>query len=223
MSRSRGDFQRWATRLFDQQLWCWGRDIARPRGNVLLEKGMCRYRSALPGASTLYKASLDADCELWLWGFGLLVQEPTLGSIFLERSRFAPLLVSEALTQPVHRQQDLGPLTIPLGAARASAESLVRRAATWAAGYEHWVAESLGIDYRQAVLKARDMSAIVPASDMASSWERVAKKSFRLSGPQTSTGPWSKLLESLRFACDTPVASTEKPTPSWRQGRHRFR
>lgn len=205
---SRGDLRRWATDLFDQQLWCWGRDISRPEGNVLLDMGMCRYRSTEPKHGTLYKATLQGDAEVWLWGFGLLYREPGVGCVFLRRKGFDPLLVERPPEQPVHRAEDIGPLVRPAGESRAVARELVRGAATWIAGYEHWVAESLGIDYRRAVLEARDKESIVPATAMAASWERLAKKSFRLSIPQQFVGPWGKLLASLRFSYDMPIRST---------------
>jgi hypothetical protein len=33
------------TALFDQQTWCWGQDIQRPEGNLLVAYGLTRQRS----------------------------------------------------------------------------------------------------------------------------------------------------------------------------------
>lgn len=211
--RPASGLRRWATDLFDQQLWCWGRDIARPEGNVLLDVGMCRHRPSEPKrGGTLYRATLHGDAEVWLWGFGLLYREPGLGCVFLRRSGFDPVLVERPPERPVHRPEHLGTLTRPANAGQtATARALVRGVAGWVAGYEHWVAESLGVDYRREVLEARDESPTVPAPAMASSWERLARKSLRLSAPQEVAGPWGRLLASLRFATDAPVSSPARP------------
>lgn len=214
--RSRPKFRRWAAGLFDQQLWCWGRDISRPEGNVLLEIGMCRHRSPESRLTSLYKATLEGDAEVWLWGFGLLYGEPGLGCVFLRRYGFDPMLMNRPPEILVHRADDLGPLVRPLGARRTAAETLVRGAAKWIAGYEHWVAETLGIDYRRAVLEARGESPAVPAQAMASSWERLVKKSFRLFTADQGSSPWDRLLASLRHCCD----SFTNGLAARRTGRH---
>ncbi|MGF1582926.1 MAG: hypothetical protein ACFCD0_26700, partial [Gemmataceae bacterium] len=145
--RSRPKFRRWAADLLDQQLWCWGRDIARPEGNVLLEIGMCRYRSPEPRLASLYKATLEGGAEVWLWGFGLLYHEPGLGCIFLRRYSFDPMLMARPPELPVHLAKDIRPLIRPAGTRRKTASTLVRGAARWIARHEHWVAENLGVEY----------------------------------------------------------------------------
>lgn len=201
--RSRPSLRRWATGLFDQQLWCWGGDISRPEGNVLLEIGMCRYRSPDPKLATMYKATLEDGAEICLWGFGVLYRKPGVGCVFIERYGFEPMLVDPPPEHPIHRVIDVGPLVRPTGARRKAAETLVRGAARWIALYEHWVAENFGIDYRRKLLEARDKPRTVPASAMAASWERLAKKSFRLFTPEQGFSPWDRLLASLRVCCDS--------------------
>lgn len=216
MGRFRSNFRRWAADLLDQQLWCWGRDVARPEGNVLLEIGMSRFRSPEPHCASMYKATLEGDAEVRLWGFGLLYSEPGVGDVFLRRFGRDPMLAERPPEAPVHSAKDIGPLVSPAGARRASAAALVRGAAKWIARYEHWVAESLGIDYRQGALAARDRPPAVPAEGMAAGWERVAQKSPRLFAPERSTGPWGPLLASLRFYCDSFTAKLAGGRP----GRH---
>lgn len=218
MHRFAGSLRRWAADLFDQQLWCWGRDIARPAGNVLLQLGMCRHRCSDPKVgSTLYIASPDKDAALWLWGFGLLYRRRDLGCVFLRRHGFDLRLVGNPPERPVHRVEEVGPLVRQMGAEKIAAEALLRDAALWIAGYEHWVAENLGIDYRRAVLKAREKRPTVPAQEMAASWERVAKKSFRLSVAMPVAGPWGQLLAALRFALDDPYRHRSTEVKRWRR------
>lgn len=198
--RSRTDLRRRAVVLLDQQLWCWGRDVARPEGNVLLGLGMCRYRSTEPGLDrTAYTGRVAGDGVVWLWGFGLLFCLPDIGGVFLRRYGFDPVLVTEP-QRPVHALEHLGRFVRPTSARQlATAEALVRAAAGWVAGYEHWIAETFGTSYREATLAARDKPPAIPAKEMARAWEHLAKKSVRLSAPAPSPrGPWAQLLATLR-------------------------
>lgn len=201
---ARTDLRRRAAALLDQQLWCWGRDIVRPEGNLLLGLGMCRYRSTEPGLNcTAYTGRVAGDGVVWLWGFGLLFCLPDIGGVFLRRYGFDPVLVTEP-QRPVHALEQLGQFVRPTSARhRATAEKLVRAAAGWVAGYEHWIAETFGTTYREATLAARDKLPAIPARDMAKAWEHLAKKSVRLSAPAPSPrGPWAQLFAALRPAAD---------------------
>lgn len=209
--RARTDLRRLAVALLDQQLWCWGRDIARPEGNILLGFGMCRYRSSEPGPDrTAYTGRVAGDGVVWLWGFGLVYCLPDLGGVFLRRYGFDPVLVAEP-RHPVHRPEHLAPFVRPTTARqRANAWKLVRAAAGWIAGYEHWVAETFGTAYREGTLAARDKPPVVAAKEMAQSWEQLAKKSVRLSNLVPShRGPWGQLLASLH----TPAVAIASRTP----------
>ncbi len=203
--RSRAALRRRATGLLDQQLWCWGRDIVRPDGNILLDLGMRRHR---PADSTrersLYTGRVAGNAEVWLWGFGLLYCTPDRGGVFLRRYGFDPLFVERPPEHPVFRPADIGPVTRPSTASgRRNIVALVRAAAEWMGSYEHWIAENFGIAYREAALAARDRPPVVPARDMAREWESVAKKANRLSAaPTPATGPWAAVFGLLRPAPD---------------------
>ncbi|MCS6852402.1 MAG: hypothetical protein NZ700_14655 [Gemmataceae bacterium] len=197
-------------------MWCWGRDIERPEGNVLLERGMRRFRSPDPEGGTLYKALLEGDVGIWLWGFGLLCREPSTAGVFLRRYDFDPLLVDRLPDQPVHLPADLGPLVRPTPTSWATVQRLVQRAARWIANYERWVADNLGVAYRQAVLEAFDTPPTVPATAMASSWEWLADESFRLYATPGVIGPWARLLSSLWMGSRTLASSLDVRPPGRR-------
>ncbi|MBY0459000.1 MAG: hypothetical protein K2V38_16815 [Gemmataceae bacterium] len=114
----------------------------------------------------------------------------------------------------------------------AAAQALVRGVAEWVAGYEHRIAETLGLDYRAGVLDTRDKPPAVPAQAMAGGWERVARKAFRCDGGRDAAGPWGRLLASLRVGGSTggryPARSPGRLPPSglltgqrtnWQEGR----
>ncbi|HEY1189359.1 MAG TPA: hypothetical protein VGE74_17025 [Gemmata sp.] len=194
----RADLRRRAAALLDQQLWCWGRDVARPEGNVLLGLGMCRYRATGARGGTAYTGRVAGDGVVWLWGFGLLYGLPDLGGVFLRRNGFEPLLLDRPPGRPVHRPEHVGPCARPVTARqRATAGTLVRAAADWIAGYEHWVAETFGAAYREATLAARDRAPAVPGPVMAKAWEHLAKKAPRLAPQTQPDGARGALLASL--------------------------
>jgi len=195
-----GEFRQWASNLLDQQIWCWGRDISRPDGNILLDLGMCRHRSPGTGC-TAYTGRVAGDGVVWLWGFGLMYCEPELGGVFLRRFGFHPMLVPGPPARPVHKPDSLDLLVRPLTSRQKDvAGSLLRGAAGWVARYEHWVAETYGSVYREATLRARvKKPPTVAARKMAAAWENLAKKSERLAdSPAPARGPWGRLFASLR-------------------------
>lgn len=216
---ARTALRRKAVALLDQQLWCWGRDVCRPEGNLLLDLGMCRYRSPVPGNDrTAYTGRVPGDGVVWLWGFGLAYWRPDVGGVFLKRSGFDPLLMPQPLDRPAHSPDELSPwLVRPTTAAlRATAAAAVRAAAGWVAGYEHWVGENFGIGYRRAALAARDTPPAVPAREMARAWENLEKKAGRLSAPVARcVGVKATLLAGLRApladAPTHPRSRTHRP------------
>jgi hypothetical protein len=193
VSGERSHLRRRAAALLDQQLWCWGRDVARPEGNVLLELGMCRYRTAEPGRErSAYTGRVRGDGVVWLWGFGAYFWLPGLGGAFFRRKGFEPLLRAAPLEAPVHAVAHLVGLRRPATSGeRTRAAKLVRATCEWVAEYEHWIAEALGTEYRAAALAARDRAPSVTAREMPRAWEHLAKKAHRLcAGAPTPRGPW---------------------------------
>lgn len=215
-TRSDLGFRRWAAGLLDQQLWCLGRDIARPDGNVLLGLGMCRYRAPGGEASslyTLYTAAVESGGSLFLWGFGAMYAEPGAGGVFVRRHDFAPRLTARESAVGVFDPVALGRLTTPTAARElAAVRTLLPRLAGWFARYEHWIAETHGPAYRTAVLAVRAKPPAVPAGHMAAAWERAAKgcRRFRAE-PAATVTPWGRLLHRLRPA-DVRPARHRPPT-----------
>lgn len=203
MSRSPSElgFRRWAALLFDQQMWCFGRDIVRSQGNVLVDLGMCRYRPCDPnGGSTVYTAAVERGGSIFLWGFGAMYAEANVGGVFVRRYDFAPRLTARASGLGVHRPEALGRLTNPYsGRERELVRRLLPNLIGWFARYEHGIAESFGTAYRADCLRGRTKESVVAAKDMAAAWERAAKRPGRLTAAGPTPGkPWNGILDRLR-------------------------
>jgi len=210
-------FRHRAAALLDQQMWCFGRDIVRSKWNILLDLGMCRYRSPNPNTgSTLYTAAVEPGGSLFLWGFGAMYAEPNLGGVFVRRYGFAPRLTDRESAVGVFEPSQLGRLTGPSTVQdQRRMRTLLPRLAGWFAEYEHWIAETHGTTYREESLASRSKANVAPARDMARNWERVAKncKRYRESGDATAD-PWKRFLHQLRSAA-LPVCNAI-PRPSTR-------
>ena len=77
---------RFGDQLMQQQLWCWGRDVERAEGNLLMEFGFERHRDcAIDPQSTCYRLDCD-ELHVSLWGFGMFFGRRDLGGCLLYTS-----------------------------------------------------------------------------------------------------------------------------------------
>lgn len=213
MQTTRNDigWRRWLTQLFDQQMWCFGCDIVRPEGNLLLQLGMCRY--AAPNdtsGSTMYTAKIDDEGAVFLWGFGVLLTIPHHGGLFLRRFDFAPRFCARDDGFGIHHPDQLGPLRWPVKASEWICwREQVARLTRWFGRYEHWIAETYGHAYRKQCLHARGSNSLVPAEQMAKEWERAACKCLRNKlDPLTRTSMWTKSLDLVLWPRSTSTINS---------------
>ncbi|SEM85875.1 hypothetical protein SAMN05444354_12487 [Stigmatella aurantiaca] len=174
--------QRDAERLFDITLWCLGKDVTCPEGNLLLRRGLSRTRRPedQKGCSA-YGCVLPGGASLTMWGFGMLLQEEA-EALFLARDGFSPRWVEPACVRwPVFLAEGLGPLRTPL---RFEEQRAARRAvvtvAEWLALYEEWVLAELGVDWRRECLESRRKASPVRAEELPGAWWRIATRARAL-------------------------------------------
>jgi hypothetical protein len=162
--------------LFDQQMWCWGRDIRRPEGNALLLYGL--ERDAPPPESRLgpvYHLSPAPGARLILAGFGLFYSRAGLGALYLARQRFSPCLLRRAaFPAPCWKVHAVPPHRPPETAREwERARLLMSQALSWTAAYEEWVWREIGPDHRRRCV-ADWFKQTVPAETMAAEWRALA-------------------------------------------------
>jgi hypothetical protein len=162
--------------LMHQQCWCWGQDVRRPEGNLLLEYGFERSRPP-DGRRGSSRYTLDRDgARLALWGFGVGYAVQGCGGIYVSRYCFVPRWLGEcASIEPVWRAEQLDSLRRPftrreIRRSRRMLRSLIR----WMADYERWVEAHCGSRYRCSTLGDWHRTAI-PAGQMAAEWELLAR------------------------------------------------
>lgn len=162
--------------LLDQQMWCWGQDVRRTEGNLLLAYGFTRHRDPdCPRSS--YMLTPSPDCQIALWGFGMFYGDAQIGGIFLKRYEFRPKLATVPHLSSYCINQAEAPPTrsprTPDEAARAT--SLSAAALHWISQYEQWIALNVGLDYRQHCIdKWQRAKQSIAAEAVATSWQELA-------------------------------------------------
>jgi hypothetical protein len=164
------------TALFDQQMWCWGQDIRRPEGNLLVAYGLTRQRppETIKGSSA-YAWSGPETQQLMLWGFGLAYIQVGVGGLFLKRFGFTPrLFTSVDLLNPLWTLDQLPRTRFPRTFAEGQqTQTLFVALLHWISRYEQWIQETCGCAYRQRCLSAWQKT-ICPAEAIAEEWKRLA-------------------------------------------------
>ncbi|NJO82690.1 MAG: hypothetical protein HC828_07605 [Blastochloris sp.] len=162
-------------------MWCWGCDVRRQEGNLLLTYGCERYPSPDPRFHSAYASTLCTDCVLTLWGWGVWIAREGTGSIFLSRSRFRVSYTSEVHLYPQAWQADALPIVRRPGdpVAQANTRCLLAEAMTWIGEYEHWLACNTEPRYRETVLAAwpqrRRYRGGTSSADLAQTWLDLSK------------------------------------------------
>ena len=146
-----------------QQCWCWGRDVKRAEGNLLLEYGFTRKRAPQnePGATNYTLRCGSATLRLWGFGFGW--SEAGLNGkcgIYVGRFEFAPLWWEGEGAPDVHAPPHASPRgwealhTPQTPLERREARRMLGAALREFARYEGWVSVGFGAPYRCACLEA---------------------------------------------------------------------
>ncbi len=173
-----GSDKRKLEELFDQQMWCWGCDVRREAGNLLLAYGGVRLPSPEPRLRSAYHFIVYPSCELTLWGWGVWAAAEKGGSLFIRRARFAMVWRAEAHRTPrAWCERDLAPLLADAQPADERALSLLQAALSWIADYENWIADQFGSAYRAPILQAypqrQRCKNVIAADGMAAAWREM--------------------------------------------------
>lgn len=165
--------------LLSQQVWCWGRDILRPKGNWLLEIGFDRIEPPADreDCSSVYAMELPRGQRVVLRGFGAFYGADDRGGVFLPRYEFCPRYTADpTLDCPPWSDADLPKLSVPTDLQRTSCALLTLDLIEWIRGYETHIVEQLGIEYRRSTLRNwnNGKRTFVPAEQIASAWRELS-------------------------------------------------
>ncbi len=189
--------RKFAESLISQQLWCWGRDIRCPNGNLLLEFGFCRHRERgkRSSGSTCYRID-DGPRHVALWGFGIFFGDRSLGGLYVSRYDFRPLWANlESVAATVHHPADLPKFERPSGIRQWKlAHRLYPRLLDWMIQYENWVQHHAGIEFRERCVRSW-LHPVVSAQNMP-----LALKLLRDRGWDDDLPDWKRRASDLRLS-----------------------
>ena len=170
-----------AEALLDQQMWCWGCDVRREQGNLLLAYGGERHPAPNGRSSSAYHWHLPGGGSLVLWGWGIWTSCAGKGSLYLSRSPFRLRYGASVTEHPkAWCEKDLPPLPGPTGSQeQKQAVNLLVELTNWIEHYERWIAEITLPGYRPGTIEAwprgRRYKGGVAAAEMGDAWERLAR------------------------------------------------
>lgn len=160
-------------RAVDRQMWCLGRDVRHPAGNLLVGLGFARIPSL--GRASEYRRRVGG-CTVRLWGFAAVLVPPHGSALVVRRLDPGPrvlprtLALGEGLTRDV-----LGDLAIPAGSAdRAMVARWLPFALRLMARYERAITATAGPGWRVRTQRtwARGQDEVV---DTGAEWRLLAR------------------------------------------------
>jgi hypothetical protein len=164
----------WGGALLHQQCWCWGQDVRRAEGNLLMEYGFARRRppEGCKGSTAYFQE--DACGALALWGFGIFFGQGECG-LHLGRYGWAPRLKECAqVPRDVWKPEQLQEFRVARTPEQCEATLILLESALHRiAAYESWVLETQGALYRRDVLQQWP-HAVSGAQSIARDWELLA-------------------------------------------------
>lgn len=168
--------RRRAATLLNQQCWCWGYDVRRHAGNLLIAHGFERYRVPQgQQGSSAYTLSLGSGKAVVLWGFGVFYGDQSLGGLYVRREGFNPRLLHDSA--PPSCVCDCHTMDVACTSTDKTDQrclhTLLIDALHWIAAYERWVIATIGLQYRQEAVSAWRKNTLV-AGQIAAAWEEVA-------------------------------------------------
>ena len=169
-----------AASLLSQQIWCWGRDIDRNGGNLLLQRGF--QRTEKPKGSTsssIYQLKLSSTSRLVLRGFGVFFGDDRWGGLYVPRFEFEPKLTPEpVLHELVWSAKDLPPRRFPEPDEVHNCQRLLLALIEWIEVYEQWITTCVGETYRREILIDWNPKTgrVFPGEEMAAAWAALAEE-----------------------------------------------
>ncbi len=183
-----------------QQVWCWGKDVEYPAGNLLMRFGFERHRDrSTADRSTCYRLDRD-QLHVSLWGFGMFFGCRDLGGLYLNRFEFCPNWAPvESLALDIHWPDELPMFARPRGVLQwQRARKLWKSSLHWIANYEAWVLATAGLDYRRECVEDW-LRPFVRAEKTVAAWRFLSRR-----GWEHQDQPLTKALKQYTIAAGPP-------------------
>lgn len=170
--------------LMHHQCWFFGRDILHPDGNLLIEYGFERLGVTNPKVGTnRYRLTVTNQFEVDLWGFGMFYGRAKVGGIFIKRYDFRPRFFDrDRLGSRIFKSDHLPSNGFPRNEAEIRiSKDLAINAIGWILGYEDWIEQRCGKNWRRRCLREWSNSCF-PARNIRKNWVSLVKQIERWKG-----------------------------------------
>jgi len=173
-----GQFGKEFSTAFNFQMWCFGCDIRRSSGNLLVEYGFTKARcSGKYTGSSRYSKNIDSNNALHLWGFAMLIGNQD-EMLLMKRHQRLPVYSNKVQTACLIDQGlPLNPKILPKfrtldhESERISAQNFFRLWITTLKDYENFVESRTSKKYRQECLKLEPQQKGKRPSSMLEIWQ----------------------------------------------------
>ena len=163
-----------AERLLHDQCWCWGRDVERAEGNLLVEFGFRRIATP-EGRAFAYDLERAGE-QVVLAGAGLCYAAAgSTQAVLLGRYDVRPRLLPRCEVDTAQWAQVGGGVFEGAGTRDEGSplsRVLLAGAVRWIAGYETWVREVASVEHRAECLASWSRASIT-ADRMVEAWEAL--------------------------------------------------
>jgi len=161
-----GGFGRHFEILINLQMWCFGCDIRREEGNLLIEYGFERHRPS-PSAhgSSHYVKKLPSGHTVRLWGFGVIISDDRASLCFRRFERIPRVSHEPLVNSAIFRPHELPEFHEPRDEAELKqASSLLHALVAELERYEHFVLERAGALFRSRCVQTAPRGARLKGS-----------------------------------------------------------
>jgi hypothetical protein len=186
-------------------MWCLGQDISRAPTNELIEYGFSKEPppNGMDASSRYVLEERETGREVRLWGFGIVYAEGGVGSLYLERRKFAPrLLPNRSLGTDVWRASEMPKCRKPRAESETTAAwRLLAGVCAWFSDYEAWIRREFGEEYRRRCVSAWPKKSL-PAA-MPEAWASLAR--FFERGETVSTAHFDQIPADQSSPMEEPT------------------
>jgi len=172
------DFQALCRLLLHQQCWCWGQDVRRREGNLLLTHGFERVRPPVGAqGSSRYQLRTSSRSAITLWGFGFYYSRCGRGGIYLNRYDCALRYCHhsgflDGVWTPAALPMMCQAPCVDIHYSYSNLAYLAGKAACWISSYEEWVLGRFGLAYRRNTLRDWHEPSVLPEI-VPEEWRRL--------------------------------------------------
>lgn len=172
-----GEFGKNFARVLDLQMWCFGCDIRKREGNLLIKSGFTRHRSPDQRTGSRYSKGLSDHTHMYLWGFALVISSFESGLCLRRHQQIPTFSPSLRIHDDSWSPWDIPQFSHPDSELqRFRAQTLLRICALEMQQYEDFINRVSETNYRLKCLKSKRSYKKMVGTSLFEAWGELANK-----------------------------------------------